>query len=59
MRNEQDSAENLPWIRYLEGRCLQRLEASETPLGAARDSPPTSEVVRQVEETEKFRFSRV
>jgi hypothetical protein len=31
---------NLPSIRNLEGRCLQRLEASETPLGAASDSPP-------------------
>src|SRR5271157_1035011 len=27
-------------IPDLEGRCLQRLEASETPLGAASDSPP-------------------
>jgi hypothetical protein len=34
--------------------------ASSTPLSrCARGSPPTSEVVRQVEETEKFRFSRV
>jgi len=24
----------------LGGRCLQRLDASETPLGAASDSPP-------------------
>jgi hypothetical protein len=31
---------NLPSIKNLEGRCLQRLEASETPLGAASDSPP-------------------
>ena len=27
-------------IRNLEGHCLQRLEVSETSLGAASDSPP-------------------
>ena len=26
--------------KNLDGRCLQRLEASETPLGAASGSPP-------------------
>jgi hypothetical protein len=35
-----DSAEKPPSIRNLEGRCLQRLEASQTPPGAASDSPP-------------------
>jgi hypothetical protein len=32
--------------RNLEGRCLQRLEASETPLGAASDSPPLQSPAR-------------
>jgi hypothetical protein len=39
---------NLPSIRNLEGRCLQRLEASETPLGAASDSPPFAIRPKQV-----------
>jgi hypothetical protein len=30
--------------KSLEGRCLQRLEASETPLGAASGSPPPQSV---------------
>jgi hypothetical protein len=37
---------NLPSTRNLEGRCLQRLEASETPLGAASDSPPLQSPAR-------------
>ena len=31
-------------LGMLEGRCLQRLEASETPLGAASGSPPPQSV---------------
>ena len=34
------SLKNRSPTKNLEGRCLQRLEASETPLGAASDSPP-------------------
>ena len=35
------SLKNRSPTKNLEGRCLQRLEASETPLGAASGSPPT------------------
>ena len=40
------SLKNHPPAKSLEGRCLQRLKASETPLGAASDSPPGANPAR-------------
>src|ERR1700738_1470158 len=41
------SLKNSPPTRNLEGRCLQRLEAFETPLGVASDSPPAQSSQRR------------
>src|SRR5271157_620505 len=38
--SDKRSQANFQIFPFLEGRCLQRLEASQTPLGAESDSPP-------------------